>query len=113
MAAIVAVADVYGLVGRRAELLDLMRETQGSARENPGCLTYTFAETLDDPGHFVLVQEWRDQAALDEHYRSPGFASYQERVGEFLARPTQLRVHQVAETLLPADSAPMDPRRAD
>lgn len=109
----VVVGDIYALVGRGRELAELLRETQEQARSEPGCVAYAFAEVVGDPGHYVVVQEWRDAAALEAHYASPAFRRYQEAVGEFLARPSEVRVHRVAETLRPADPGPMDPRRAD
>jgi quinol monooxygenase YgiN len=110
---IVAVGDVYAQIPHRDEVRELMLSTQARAREEPGCLSYVFAETLDDVGHFVMVQEWRDQAALDQHYRSPAFADYQARIGDWLVRTSELRLHHVIDTVLPEDSAPMDPRLAD
>ena len=72
-----------------------------------------FAETVDDPGHYIVVQQWRERAALDAHYRSQEFAHYQAAIGAWLVRSSELRVHQVSGTTLPQDSAPMDPRLAD
>ncbi len=105
---IIALADVYAQIPSRDGVRELMRLTQERVREQPGCLSYTFAETLDDPGHFVLVQQWRDQAALDEHYRSQAFADYQAGIAERLVRTTDLRVYAVTESVLPVDSAMLD-----
>jgi quinol monooxygenase YgiN len=113
MASLIVFAHVHTLVGRRAEVLDVFREAAADARTQDGCLHYEFAESIDDPGRFVLVDEWRDQAALDAHFRSAGFLAYQENVGDLLARPSEVWIHRVSETVMPVDSGPMDPRRAD
>src|ERR1700693_1458438 len=110
---IIALGDVYTQLGRGDEVRALMRSTQVRVREQPGCVSYVFAETIDDPGHFVVVQQWRDQSALDEHYHSPEFAEYQAKIGDLLVRTSELSLHRVNETVLPRDSAPMDPRLAD
>jgi quinol monooxygenase YgiN len=107
------IGDVYGLVGRAPELVDLLRETQEQARSEPGCVAYAFAEVLADPGHYLVVQEWRDEAALEAHYATPAFRRYQDRVGELLARPSEVRLHRVTQTLQLTDPGPLDPRRAD
>jgi quinol monooxygenase YgiN len=109
----IVVGDIYALLGRADELAELLRETQERARLEPGCVACAFAEVVGDPGHHVVLQEWRDQAALDAHYASPNFRRYQERVGDFLARPSEVCLHRVAETVQLADPGPMDPRRAD
>jgi quinol monooxygenase YgiN len=110
---IVAIADIYAQLGLLDNVRELMAATQVRVREEPGCVSYLFAEVVDDPGHFVAVEEWRDQAALDEHFHSPSFKEYQEQIGEWLVRKSELRLHQVSGTVLPQDSAPMDPRLAD
>ncbi len=111
--AVVAVGDIYTVLGFREQVIQLLSETQDRVRGEPGCLSYTFAEAVGDPGHYVVTQEWRDESALEAHYSSPPIVEYQQRVVEFLARPTQMRIHHVAETVHPADPGPMDPRRAD
>lgn len=110
---IVALGDVYTKIVHRDKVRELMAATQAGVRMEPGCLSYVFAEVVGDPGHFAVVQEWRDQAALDEHYRSQTFADYQAQIGDCLVRESELRFHQVSGTVLPKDSAPMDPRLAD
>ena len=107
------IADIYALVGRAPELVDLLRTTHQQARAEPGCVAYASAEVIGDPGHYLVVHEWRDEAALEAHYTSANFRHYQQHVGELLARPSEVRLHRVAETVPLADPGPMDPRRAD
>ena len=107
------VGDIHTLQGRRADVVELLRETQDRVRREPGCLAYTFAEAVADPGRYVVVQEWHDEAALEAHYASQAYKTYQQRIGELLSRPSEVRIHRIAEILHPADPGPMDPRRAD
>ncbi|MCW3018331.1 MAG: antibiotic biosynthesis monooxygenase [Solirubrobacterales bacterium] len=105
---IIALGDVYAQIPRVEEVRELMRATQARVREQPGCISYAFAESLDDPGRFVLVQQWRDQEALDEHYRSQTFADYQAQVAEQLVRASELRLHEVQTSYVPVDSSRLD-----
>jgi quinol monooxygenase YgiN len=105
---IIALGDVFAQIPRREAVRELMRATQAQVREQPGCLSYTFAEALDDPGHFVVVQEWRDQTALDEHYRSQAFADYQATIAQQLVRTSELRVHDAQASVIPVDSSRID-----
>jgi quinol monooxygenase YgiN len=110
---IIAIGDIYAQISRREEVRDVMRETQLGVRELPGCLSYTFAETLDDPGHFLVVGQWRDQASLDAHYGSRAFTDYQSRIAELLVRSSELRVHVVQESIRPVPSPGGDPKLDD
>src|SRR5271163_2111176 len=98
---LIALGDVYALASHRGRVRELMRVTQERVRQAPGCISYVFAETVDDPGHFVTAQQWREPAALEEHYRSQAFADYQGQVAECLARTSELRVFVVSESYAP------------
>lgn len=110
---VVVIGDIQTLLGRHEEVVGLLHETQDRARLEPGCTGYVFAEVVADPGHYVVVEEWRDEDALRTHYASDPYRAYQARVGELVARPSEVRIHHVAETVHAADPGPMDPRRAD
>jgi quinol monooxygenase YgiN len=110
---VVAVADLFGISGRRRELVAVLANAERDAANQPGCVRYEFAATIADPDHFVLIGEWHDQAALDAHYRSSGFATFQFSLDGLLARPSRMTVYSVSASARPLASGPMDPRDAD
>jgi quinol monooxygenase YgiN len=110
---IVAIADMFGISGRRQELVAALADGERDAAGRDGCLRYVFASALAEPDHFVLVSEWRDQAALDAHYASPQFARFQLALNGLLARPSEMTVHSVSVSARPMPSGVMDPRVAD
>lgn len=110
---IIALGDVHAQIPRVGRVRELMRATQERVRREPGCIAYAFAEALDEPGHFLIVQRWIDQRALDHHFRSEAFADYQAQVADLLISSSELHIHMVSATYSPVDSAPMDPRQAD
>ncbi|WP_205695972.1 putative quinol monooxygenase [Conexibacter sp. SYSU D00693] len=111
--AIVAVADMHGLAGRRTELVELLREHERATAGQAGCLRSSVAASVVDEDDFVLVSEWRDQASLDAHYASPAFAAFQRALHGLLARPSELAIHTVSATVRPQPSGLLDPRDAD
>ena len=40
-------------------------------RAEAGNLRYEYFASLDDPETILLIDSWRDQAAIDEHHASP------------------------------------------
>jgi quinol monooxygenase YgiN len=110
---IVAISDLFGVSGRRHELIAALAGAEREAADQPGCVRYAFAATIADPDQFVLISEWRDQAALETHYASPGFARFQFSLSGLLARPSQMTVYTVSGSARPLASGPMDPRDAD
>ena len=109
----IAVAEMFGISGRRKELAALLERFEGWAAGERGCLRYVFAATLSDPSRFVLVSEWDSQESLDEHYNSEAFADFQLGLDGLLARPSRLTVYTAEEARRPSSSRPMDPRDAD
>jgi quinol monooxygenase YgiN len=110
---VIAVADVYGIEGRRDELAVLLQRFERSARIEPGCRRYVFASTLAEPTRFLLISEWEDREALDAHYESETFADFQFGLVGLLARPSELTVYAGDGAVRPLDTRPMDPREAD
>ena len=111
--AVVAIADLFALSGRRGELVALLERSEREAAAQPGCRRYSFSAQLADPDHFALISEWDSQHALDRHYGSEAFARFQFALDGLLARPSQLTVYSVAAALHPIGGGPMDPRDAD
>jgi quinol monooxygenase YgiN len=105
---VVAIANVYAKVPQRDVVEQALRDAQSSAGEQDGCMTFAFAEVVGDPGHFLVVERWRDRSALDEHYRSASFASYQAAIRHQLVRDSDLDVHVVSETIRPFDLPELD-----
>jgi quinol monooxygenase YgiN len=111
--AVIVVADIFGISGRRSELIEVLGRSERAAGAEPGCRRYTFAATLADPDRFVLVSEWASQEALDAHYGSREFADFQFDLDGLLARPSEMTAYLVGGSVRPVDTRPMDPRDAD
>jgi quinol monooxygenase YgiN len=110
---VIAIAEMFGISGRRDELVALLERFGSWAGDEPGCKRYIFAATMADPTRFVLVSEWERQEALDAHYRSEAFADFQLGLDGLLARPSELTVYSAEGPVRPLNTRPMDPRDAD
>ena len=110
---VIAVADMFGISGRRDQLAALLERLERWAESEPGCQRYTVATTLADPSRFVVVSEWESPEALDAHYRSEAFDEFRFGLDGLLARPSELTVYAAEESIRPLDTRPMDPRDAD
>jgi quinol monooxygenase YgiN len=110
---VIAVAEMFGVAARRAELVALLADSEARSATEPGCRRYTFAATLADPDRFLLVSEWDSEEALDAHYDSEAFAEFQFGLDGLLARPSEMTVYSVLGSVRPLNTRPMDPRDAD
>ncbi|MGK4585000.1 putative quinol monooxygenase [Kitasatospora sp. HPMI-4] len=59
--------------------------------DEPGCIGY---QPLVDPNHperMVVLEEWRDEEALQEHFATPHYRHAKAVLDEILAEPAVLR----------------------
>ena len=54
-------------------LMPMYEELVAPPRREPLCISYDLFVDQKDPGHFVFIETWPDQAALDAHCASEHF----------------------------------------
>lgn len=54
-------------------LMPMYEELVAATRREPLCISYDLFVDQKDPGHFVFIETWPDQAALDAHCASEHF----------------------------------------
>jgi quinol monooxygenase YgiN len=52
-----------------------------ASRAEEGCLAYSYAQDVIDPGLIHVAERWRDRAALDAHFRAPHMAEWRAQFG--------------------------------
>jgi quinol monooxygenase YgiN len=85
------VAIVTAKPGKRAEILDAMTANLAAVRVEDGCIDYL--PTIDDAASgaplgedvIVVIEAWRDAAALQAHRTAPHMAAYQDRTRDLVA----------------------------
>lgn len=77
----------------RAALPDVIAAT----RAEDGCEEYGCYEDTWQPGRYVFVERWRDQAALDRHLATAHMAAWMKVAGPKLKSARGL-LHAVAST---------------
>ena len=72
MIAIIGYLDVDPAV--RDRLVESTAELQqATARDEPGCLTYTMSADPARPGRISIVELWDSAEALESHFQHPNF----------------------------------------
>ncbi|NUU01968.1 putative quinol monooxygenase [Herbaspirillum robiniae] len=85
-AAITVVARWQPAPDALGEVLELCAQMRRQSLEEPGCLGYEAYQSLDEPRSVLLVERYRDEAALEAHKQSAHYrALVVERVLPLLA----------------------------
>jgi quinol monooxygenase YgiN len=58
------------------KLSEILRSLTEASRREPGCVTYVPHFIEGDNTTVLIYEQYRDEAALDEHRNSPHFAQY-------------------------------------
>jgi quinol monooxygenase YgiN len=87
--------------GRRAELIEILRELVDAAAREPGTLVYAMHEAADDPDTVVSYELFADEAALEAHQLSPAVTGAMPRLEPLLADASFRRLTPTLETGLP------------
>lgn len=59
-----------------ADARPIMQRMVTASRAEPGCITYSYAEDLFDPGLIHICESWDDRAALDRHFATDHIAQW-------------------------------------
>jgi quinol monooxygenase YgiN len=91
---------VAGTVRVPAEHLDAFRphmlEMLKLSRAEDGCLDYSYAEDVAEPGLIHVFERWRDQAALDHHFTLPHMERWRAAWPSFGVSDRRLFAYEVA-----------------
>ncbi len=73
-----------------------MEKMLAASRAEDGCLVYSYAQDMLDPGLIRVFEAWRDQAALDAHIKAPHMATWRAAWPQAGAGERNLSVYEVA-----------------
>ncbi|MCR5878192.1 putative quinol monooxygenase [Phenylobacterium sp. J367] len=73
-----------------------MEAMLAASRAEDGCLVYSYAVDVEDPGLIRVFEAWRDQAALDAHFQAPHLADWRAAWPALGVHDRRLMLYEVA-----------------
>lgn len=92
MQEITIVASIHAIPGHEAEVESALESLIEATHAEEGCLRYVLHRYKDDAAKFVIIEHWRDQEALDSHFRAEHMAVFMTTVGPWLEGGSVLHV---------------------
>ena len=71
----------------------LVREFRNATRKEAGNLRAEALRRIGQMHHFVLLEAWKDQAAVDAHFKAPAAVQFRDRIKAIQNAPIDDRVH--------------------
>ena len=81
--------DVAVLPDQVDAFLAATEENATASRDEPGVVRFDVLSDRADPGHFVLVEIYRDEAAAAAHKETAHYERWRDAVAPMMARPRQ------------------------
>ena len=73
-----------------------MAQMMAARQAEDGCLDYNYAEDVTEPGLIHVFERWRDQAALDAHFKTEHMARWRAAWPSFGVSDRRLSAYEVA-----------------
>lgn len=67
-----------------------------ASRAEDGCLTYSYAVDVEDPGLIRVFEAWRDEGALQAHFQTAHMAAWRAAWPQFGVSDRRLSLYEVA-----------------
>jgi quinol monooxygenase YgiN len=79
-----------------AEFKPHMEAMLAASRAEDGCLEYAYAVDVQDPGLIRVFEAWRDEAALQAHFKTRHLAEWRKAWPAFGVSDRRLTLYEVS-----------------
>ncbi|TAL62185.1 MAG: antibiotic biosynthesis monooxygenase [Bacteroidetes bacterium] len=80
--------------------IDAAREMIEKSNKEGGCSFYQLYQDPYDNSKFVFVEEYKNQAAVDNHFASEYFKGFGPKISDLVAGPAEIKVISVAKEVI-------------
>lgn len=82
---------------QRENFLSDTKELISETRKEEGCLAYNLYESLEERNAFIMVELWKDQAAINNHNQSFLLQSFFSKIADFSTKAPDLKISELGE----------------
>lgn len=82
--ALTLVATITAIAQHQAAVQTHLRTLVAASREEAACIQYDLHQEQDAPHIFIMIEQWRDAAALAEHKQTAHYQAFTNTCGPLL-----------------------------
>ena len=82
---------------QRENFLSDTKELISETRKEEGCLAYNLYESLEERNTFIMVENWKDQFAIDIHNQNPLLQNFISKVADYSIKAPDLKIFELGE----------------
>jgi quinol monooxygenase YgiN len=95
---IVVTGRAHVPAAHRSRFAEVATEMCTRSRADDGCVGYRVYEDLEQPEHYVFVEEWADEDALQRHFAQPHTGVFMRGLAGLLSAPAEVLFHTTSST---------------
>lgn len=80
---------------QRENFLSDTKELISETRKEEGCLAYNLYESLEERNTFIMVENWKDQFAIDIHNQNPLLQNFISKVADYSIKAPDLKIFEL------------------
>jgi len=100
---IVVVGRVRTDADKREALVRVGQDVAAASRAEAGCIGYRLYEDTETENHFLFVEEWESNEALQLHFATSHIRDFMRAIPATLVAPPEVKFHTVASSMDLAD----------
>lgn len=89
-------ARIYIKPGKESEFIESFREMEDNSNKEEGCLFYKLYQDPDDKSAFIVVERYKNQAAIDFHFGTDYFKAFGPKTADMAAKPTEILIYDIS-----------------
>lgn len=70
---------------QRENFLDLLKNMTQDSKQDFGCQQYRLTQDIVDPLSFVLIEQWENEQALQQHRETPHMNVFSDKIGNYVS----------------------------
>ena len=74
------------------DAIELLKKLVIETRKEEGCLAYTLYESLEERNTFMMVENWQDQLAIENHNQSPLLQKFVHKIADYSTKAPDLKI---------------------
>jgi len=89
------VARITARPDKVEELRQVLSGLVAPTRAEEGCISYELLQNRSEPTDFTFVEEWTNDAALEQHFTTEHIQNAMARLDELVAQEPDIRTYSV------------------
>ena len=88
------IAKHYVKEDKVADFIENAKKLQEETLKEEGCIKYGLFQDVKDPGILTMIEEWKNNEALDKHMASEHFSNIVPILRGFDEKPTEINLYR-------------------